>query len=175
MGVETKGLLKGKVDHEEVLNFIQQKYDINAKSHVELTNYGLDSECDWIKEKYDNTGKRLIWSGFIWFYDGEKRRSLFYCYANCNAYCNLEYYAEIGLADMVKSETTYLSIDCYGLSKEIMKEIVTHFGGWIDENSYDDESYYPVVKNTDGTIKPVIRVTMEEICEKFGGVVIITK
>jgi len=171
MGVETKGLLKGKVDHEEVLNFIKQKYDTNAKSYVELTNYGSDSEYDWIKERYDDSGKWLCWNGFISFCDGEMYRSLFYCYTNHNSHHNLDYYDEFGLADMVKSETTYLS----NSSVEIMKEIVAHFGGWIDENDCDYEPYYPVFKNADGTIKPVIRVTMEEIYEKFGGVVIITK
>lgn len=54
-----------------------------------------------------------------------------------------------------------------------MKKIVTEFGGWLDENDCDDEPYYPVDKNPDGSIKPIIRVTMEEINTKFGDTVLI--
>lgn len=61
MGVDTKGLLKGKVLHEEVLNFIKQKYDQNAKSYVKLEDHGIDKNYEWIKERYDTTGKWLTW------------------------------------------------------------------------------------------------------------------
>ena len=54
-----------------------------------------------------------------------------------------------------------------------MRDLVSQFGGWIDENDCDDEDYYPISKDTDGNITPVILVTMEEIYQKFGGVVII--
>jgi len=143
MGIETKALLKGKVEHDEVLDFVKKRYDANAISHVEFTNYGSDSGYDWIKERYDNTGEWLSWSGFISFYDGEKRRSLFYCYVNHNSYRDVDQYARVGLVDMVKSETTYLRI--YNCPKEIMKEIVTHFGGWIDESG--NELYCFMDKN----------------------------
>jgi len=175
MGVDTKGLLRGKVEHEEILNFIRQKFDEGAKSFIELKDYGSDIKHDWIKERYDNTGKWLTWSGFIYFNDGTEDRSIFYCYTNHNSYENLDYYTEYGLEEMVKSETTYLSLSRYGNSKEIMKAIVSHFSGWIDEDDCDNEPYYPVIKNSDGSINPVIRVTMDEIYEKFGGVVLIQK
>jgi hypothetical protein len=175
MGVDTKGLLRGRVKHEEVLNFIRQKFDENAKSCVELKDYGSYTKHDWIRERYDNTGKWLTWSGFIYFNDGTEDWSIFYCYTNNNSYENLDYYNDYGLEDMVKSETTYLSMSCLGKSKEIMKTIVSHFGGWIDENDCDSEPYYPIIKNADGSIKPVIRITMEELYKKFGGVVLIKK
>lgn len=175
MGVDTKGLLKGKVDHEEVLNFIKQKYDQNAKSDVKKCDYGLDAKYEWIKQRYDDSGRWITWSGFITFNDEEDDTSIFYCYTNHNSYENLDYYSEYGLEDMVKSETTYLSMSRFGNSKETIKAIVSHFGGWIDEDDCDNEPFYPIEKNADGTIKPVIRVTMEEIYEKFGGIVIIDK
>ena len=57
---------------------------------------------------------------------------------------------------------------------EIIKEIVAHFGGgWIDENDCDDEDYYPIELNVDGSIKQVQYITMEDVYEKFGSVVII--
>lgn len=75
---------------------------------------------------------------------------------------------------MVEMETTYLSLGCWGNSVDIMKELVAHFGGgWIDENDCDDKEYYPVELNVDKSIKPVQYVTMNDIYEKFGNVVII--
>ena len=53
--------------------------------------------------------------------------------------------------------------------------IVAHFGGgWIDENDCDTKEYYPIELNPDGNIKPVQYVTMNDIYEKFGSVVVIT-
>ena len=76
---------------------------------------------------------------------------------------------------MVESETTYLSLGYWGSSIEIIKEIVAHFGGgWIDENDCDDKEYYPIELDVDGNIKPVQYVTMNDIYEKFGSVVVIT-
>jgi hypothetical protein len=175
MGVDTKGRLKGFITHEEVLNFIKQKYDENAVSYVKLENYGSDKDKEWIKERYDESGNWLSWSGFINFKDDEENRSLFYCYTNHNAYENLEFYSEYGLEDMVKEQTTSISLGFHGNSVDIIKSLVIEFGGWLDENDCDDEQYYPIIKNHDGTIKPVFRVTMNDIYEKFGGVVIIEK
>ena len=77
---------------------------------------------------------------------------------------------------MVEAETTYLSLGFWGNSVEIMKEIIAHFGGgWIDENDCDDKTYYPIMINEDGSIKPVQYITMNDIYEKFGSVVIITE
>ena len=59
---------------------------------------------------------------------------------------------------------------------EIAKEIIAHFGGgWIDENDCDDKLFYPIETNPDGSIKPVQYVTMEDVYEKFGSVVVITE
>lgn len=175
MGVDTKGLLRGKVPHEEVLNFIRQKYDSNAKSFVEKREFNITEDQKWIKEVYGDPSKRVEWSGFIQFKDGTDTRSIFYVYTNINSWENIDYYSSCDLEDMVKSETTYLSLGYGGNSVDIIKSIVSHFEGWIDENDCDDEPFYPIEKNTDGSIKPVIRVTMDEIYEKFGGVVLIQK
>lgn len=64
----------------------------------------------------------------------------------------------------------------WGNSIEIIKEIVAHFGGgWVDENDCDDKEYYPIEVNTDGSVKPIKYVTMKDIYEKFGSVVVITE
>lgn len=175
MGVEVRGKLKGYISPQEVLNFIQQTIDSNAKSYVRIRDCGI-ADYDWIKERYDTTNKWIITNGYIDFTDknGESR-SLFYCYKNVNSYENLEYYSKYGLEDMVKSETTDIMLDCHGESVNVIKSIVTEFGGWIDENDCDNEEYCPIEKDSNGNIKQVFHVTMEDIYEKFGGIVIIDK
>lgn len=175
MGYDTRGRLKGKIEPEMILNYIRQVYDANATMKIDTGDYGPTAVLDFVKEKYDNSGKWIIRSGFITFNDGEDNRSIFYEYDNINTYENLEYYSEYGLEDMVKQETTLVNMSCWKNSVSIIKGIVAEFGGWIDENDCDDEIYYPVEKNPDKSIKPVIRVSMEEIYEKFGGVVLITR
>jgi len=175
MGVEVRGKLKGYISPQEVLNFIQQTIDSNAKSYVRIRDCGI-ADYDWIKERYDTTNKWIIINGYIDFTDKNgELRSLFYCYKNVNSYENLEYYSKYGLEDMVKSETTDIMLDCHGESVNVIKSIVTEFGGWIDENDCDDEEYYPIEKDSNGNIKQVFHVTMEDIYEKFGGIVIIDK
>jgi hypothetical protein len=114
-------------------------------------------------------------SGFISFTHNGEKRSLFYYKSNINTYENLEYYKPDGLEEMVKLETTALSFGCWGSSVEIMREIVSYFGGWVDENDYDDKPFYELQKSDDGSVKPIRYVTMEEVCEMFGEKVIIRK
>lgn len=179
MGCDTHGKIKGYVRHEEIFNFIRQKYDKDATCEVRKKTYCPISECNWKYRVNEHSEDNKNWyslCGSICFkYKGEERR-LFYVYDNLNSFENLEYYSEHGLEDLVKAETTYISLGYWGNSVEIIKEIVAQFGGgWVDENDCDDEVYYPIENNVDGNIKPVIYVTMEDIYEKFGGVVIIHK
>ena len=174
MGVDTKARLKGRVRHEEVLNFIKQKIDRNAVSGVKKDIHKTKITCE--HAKYGNEDDWFSEHGFIYFTSKEgNERSLFYNYENINSFENLKYYEEYGLGDMVKSETTYLSLGFNDEAVEIMRDIVTEFGGWIDENDCDDKEFEPIVKNEDGSIKPVLRVTMQDIYDKFGGIVIIEK
>ena len=43
------------------------------------------------------------------------------------------------------------------------------------KNDCDDKLFYPIETNPDGSIKPVQYVTMEDVYEKFGSVVVITE
>lgn len=179
MGCDTHGKIKGYVRHEEIFNFIRQKYDENAAMSIKKKivyslsgckgEYRLNAHSEDHANWYDICGR-------IDFRYKEEDRSLFYSYSNVNFFENLEYYSEYRLEDMVKSETTYLSLGYWGSSVEIIKEIVAQFGGgWIDKNDCDDQPYEPVEVNSDSSIKPVIHVTMEDIYKQFGGVVIIDK
>lgn len=177
MSVDTCGKIKGFVRHEEILNFIKQKWDKNARDNVEKRINCPISECDWeytINEHSEDNKNWYSIHGFICFKYNDEDRMLFYNYNNLNNYENLEYYSKYGLQEIVKAETTTINLGYWGSSVEIIKELVAYFGGgWIDENDCDDEEYYPIELNNDGSIKPVQYVTMNDIYEKFGGVVII--
>ena len=178
MSVDTHGKIKGFIRHEEILNFIRQKWDKDATDDVKKRITCPISECDWkykINEHSEDNENWYSVHGFICFKYNDEDRMLFYNYSNLNSYENLEFYSKHNLREMVETETTYLSLGYWGSSVEIIKEIVAHFGGgWIDENDCDDKEYYPIELNEDGSIKPVEYVTMEDIYEKFGRVVVIT-
>lgn len=179
MGMDTIGKIKGYIRHEEIFNFIKQKYDKNAKDCVTLNVNRPLNKCNWeytINEHSEDNENWYDISGFIYFDNNGEQRMLFYNYSNINCLENIDYYAEWHLEDMVRSETTHISLGYHGNSVNIIKEIIAHFGGgWIDENDCDDIPYYPVEVNKDGSIKPVVYVTMEDIYDKFGGIVVITQ
>lgn len=178
MGVDTKGKIKGFIRPEEIVNFISQKYDKNVSNHVSVSRVCPISECTWDHNMNEHSEDDKNWydlCGFICFNHNGDSRMLFYHYSNINHLENLNYYKNCGLEDMVRAETTSLSLGMWNNSVEIIKDIVTHFGGgWIDEDDCDSEEYYPIESNPDGSIKPVIKVTMQDIYDKFGGIVFIT-
>jgi len=171
MGADTKGKLKGRIPAEEILNFIRSTYDPEAIL------------SDTNKYYYDDKGKFSINYGnsdittwehtsiFFKEYSGDIRiLSCVYC--DKNYYENLNYYSNLGLGEMVTSETTSISLGYSGESIEIIQSIVSHFGGWVDENDCDDNPYY-YIGCSPIDIKPVIHITRKQLYEKFGGVVII--
>lgn len=145
MSIATIGKLKGHITIEQVLQFVRDTYDKDARIFFRDTTDWDESPA--IKERYDDSGRWIGNTCSIAFNlpdDGE--RMLFYCYENVNFYENLEYYQEHGLGDMVKAETTYISLGCWGHSVDIMKAIVSNFGGWLDENDCDDVVFYEIEK-----------------------------
>lgn len=148
MSVDTHGKIKGFVRHEEILNFIRQKWDKDASDSISKHIICPISKCTW-KYKFnehseDNENYYSLY-GHICFKYNDEDRSLFYCYFNVNSYDNLDYYSKRNLSDMVETETTYLTLSHWGSSVEIIKNIIENFGGgWIDENDCDDKEYYPV-------------------------------
>jgi hypothetical protein len=175
MGVDTRGKLKGHILPEDILNFIKQNIDCKAKMRIK-TSVNKLTKCDDIKEIYDDSKYWITNYGFIYFISKDGNyRSLFYCYNNVNHQEDFDYYSKLGLKDLATSETTSLVLGYDEEAVEIMTEIVTEFGGWIDKNDCDDEPYEPVIKNVNGTIKPVYHVSLNDVYDKFGGVVIIDK
>ncbi len=141
MSVDTKGKLLGHVDENEIVKFIHDNFDRNVSSDVTIFRYSWKAnEKNWIKEVYDYDGGSIYAkSGFIFFKYNGKDKALFYLYNSYNAYENLDYYSEYGLEYMVKSECTDLFLRHNDDSIEIMKEIVSYFGGFLDENDCDAE------------------------------------
>ena len=150
--------LKGHVTSEEILNFVKQKVDPAAVSLVK-------------RLIYRSTG-RFSESGSIVLNSNNEPMAMYYFYMSKNLKGNDDYWDAKGMEKMTE-EYTSLNMDSGEKQIKILREIVHQYGGWIDEDDSDD--FEPVVKNQDGTIKPVFHVSMEDIYEKFGGVVIIDK
>ena len=146
MSCDTMGRIKGYVKHEDIFDFIKQKWDNMATDSVKKDIPIPLSRCDWKYKFNEHSEDDKNWYsifGFIYFkYNGENR-ALFYNYSNLNTFENQEHYAKCGLSKMVEAETTELLIGYNDDSVAIMKEIIAHFGGgWVDENDCDNEEYY---------------------------------
>lgn len=147
MGVDVVLRLKGHITVNQIVKYISENYNF-IKDGTKTYTYGnLDTYGDFVKEHYGDSNKWINVSGFIDFYNiiGTKF-NLFYNYSNMNAYENLEYYSEKGVEEMIKSETTYLSLPKYEDTVEILKGIAQEFGGWLDEDDYDDIPPYWIGK-----------------------------
>ena len=70
MGCDTYGRIKGHIRPENIVNFIRQKWDMNAKNGVSKHIYKPISMCDWNFKINDNCDDRYNWYvdyGFIIF------------------------------------------------------------------------------------------------------------
>lgn len=159
MSVNAVVRLNGSITSEEILSYLKQKVDPKAISRVEKTI---------VTDLY-------IDSGFMFFEQNGNPLSLYYYHTSRNLKENYEYWVDKGLEDMVNTHTTELRMDSSPQGIQILNLLVKEYGGWIDENDSDERYFEPVIKNPDGTIKPVFHVSMEDIYEIFGGVVIIDK
>ena len=151
MTVDTKGLLKGDVSHIEIIEFLKKKFNIENITH----NIVKDAVFTKIYSK-------PIYHGFIQIETKNEHRSMFYISGKPKD----ESYTEVD-----DNEYTYISLGHNELAEDIIGSIVSEFGGYYDRNDCDDEGFIPVEK--EGRFKPIRRVTMKEIYEKFGEVVII--
>ena len=174
MLVDTIAKLRGRVDIEQVSEFIRQNFDTNVKI-IQKTMYPYDGKFikdnqEEITEIYTKAFDRIC--GYIQFKYNDKPYTLFYIYCGYKWPENLEYYKSLGLEEMVMSETTSLMTSCTDDAKLFMEAIVKAFGGWIDYDDCDDEPYIEFKANTNEPIK-VKHITRAELYEKFGCFVII--
>jgi hypothetical protein len=149
MGVDTHGIINRKMDKEEVFNFIRAAFDISAEMRFSSNDRNF---------------------AYILFKDGIEDRQLVVMSSNDR---EINEHSDLEFEDSTQKDYVWLSLGHWGNSIDIMKRIIAHFGGYVDENDCDDEDYYFIPANSEGNIPPIIRVTMKEIYEKFGGIVII--
>lgn len=159
MSVDTKGLLKGRIDIEEVANIIKNKFK---------TEYiKIEKEKDNV---YNIEGKefRSEYGRIFFTYKGDNRILSYYFSTS---------QSDIKQHDEVNQENIYtqISLGYWGDSEKIITEIVKEYGGYIDKNDCDDIDYEPIEVDSNGNIIPVIHVTMTDIYEKFGAIVVIDK
>lgn len=148
MGISTNVILKGHITPDQIAKYIKE----NIYKDVTIDDKCYVPECmpymnHLVREFYDDSNMPTMWAGYIHFVSEKNNpRDLFYFYANYNSYENLEFYSKYNLEDSVKCEKTVLRLSYDEEAIEIMKGIVSEFGGWIDENDHDNELYYFVNK-----------------------------
>jgi len=146
MSTDTKGIINKKVSSEEVYNFIYTKIDSSAEFNKD--DFGGRIAVDRIY--FQNRTMSIICD-----HDSER-----------NEYKGLDFTDD-------DKNYVWLSLGYRGDSIDIMKKIINHFGGYVDENDCDDEGFYYIPTNPEQDVPMVIRATMKDVYEKFGGVVII--
>ena len=150
MSVDTRGYIKGWVSDKEIVKLLKYMYGVNAVSEVKDYTKEYLSDIKWPVHKFHYEGKdtkHWEFHGFINFEmpNGEKRQ-LFYHYSNAMDKSDDAYYISKGLEKMVFSDRTYICLGCWGSSKEIIRGIIEHYGGWFDENDCDDKSFVYIRK-----------------------------
>ena len=158
MSAETYGKIKGYVKHEDIVEYIRTHYD--SKAFAEYTGGCFGKHKDTALSEYitrggvindhseDNEFAYNI-SGFIHFISRGEKRQLFYNYRNFRfpvddyePKCEAE-------REAFGCETTTISLGFWGDSVEIVKNIVTGFGGgWIDENDSDNKPFHYIEPST---------------------------
>ena len=148
MSVDTKAYLKGAIHDRKVMQVLHNKLGaVSVCSRVESKVQNIDDIGNWPHHHFGSVTDYVTRSGFIDFtMPNGDIRMVFYYYTNCWASSDDQSYIEDGLEKMVSSDRTYLSLGYWGDSVDIMKAIVEEFGGWLDENDCDDETYYYIRK-----------------------------
>lgn len=124
MSVDTKGIIKGKVNPKEIYNIICDLYDEEAIYNIDNEN-SRNEEC-----------------GFICFKDGKDQRQI-YVSTDTNEKWKEKYLLDSG----IDKDYVYLSLGMWNNSVEIISNIVKNFGGYIDENDCDEIGYVYIPKD----------------------------
>lgn len=129
--------LNGKISPDEVANVINEKCGKNTVLYVQEYDYGKIPTDIGIEGTYDNSDHWKSENGFIELVDNEN--AVFYSYTNLKDYQKALTHPE--LADMITTETTYLSMGYTKQAQKMLKEIAEEFGGWLgsdnEENQYE--------------------------------------
>lgn len=140
MSVDTKVNLLGHVTVPTLLDFLKDHHPVSDVCHTEHEMLPEAIQSDY--KKYDDE-KWYADYGFIFFdMPNGQKKCLFYSYSNVNFCNNAGCQYPLELKKIIESETTCLSLGYDEAGIQLMKEIVSYFGGWIDENDSDEEGFY---------------------------------
>lgn len=180
MSVCTRALLKGKINPEDIANFILQHYNLEPDKvkvcDMFTDSIKLEDKLKPIKMYGNSTDFWNTDRTHIVFnnpFNKTTHRSLFYYYSNC------VFKDEDGSHITSQYETTYISLSYNPEAVSIIKAITAYFGGWMDENDCDGVGYTTIPKyfsdfkneGENDEIKPVFYFTIEELQEHFDGIV----
>ena len=137
MSVDTIARHRGKVTHEEIIEFVKEKFNCKVRTGIHTEHYEFPNVP--IFANYNNSKTWDTTSGYIDLIiddTGERNRSIYYSYGNLNLHENYLYYSKNHpeLVEMVCAETTYLSLGHNEQAIKIIGTIVDEFGGWFCES-----------------------------------------
>ena len=157
MAAETKGLLEGELEIEDIANIIKHKFNCDLELKQNSTFYYFN---DIGKRVYDK-------SGYIIFnINNEKFMAHYYFTSN-----QLENYNNLNI-DLSK-EYTQILFDYREKTPKIMKLIVEETGGYIVDNTDENDKFKIVTKNKSFDIPDVLHLSLKDIYDRFGNYVII--
>ena len=130
--------LNGKISPEIVANIINEKCGKNTVSYVQEYDYGKIPTDIGIEGTYDNSDHWKSENGFIELVNDEN--AVFYSYTNLKDYQKALTHPE--LADMITTETTYLSMGYTKQAQKMLTEIAEEFGGWLGSDNEENQYKY---------------------------------
>lgn len=145
MSVDTHAYIDGNVTLWYILQYLRRTYgDAETENLVDRPgDFFANLEDERIV--FDNSDREFTSYGSIRFTCDDGERQLFYSYSNNKFREDAENELNWHPEELVMSETTFLSLGCWGSSVDIMKGILEYFGGgWLDENDCDDIGPYRV-------------------------------
>lgn len=145
MGKDTCVRLKGHVTQQQIIEFLNSiGYLADDKTNIYPLTFDVNDN-----RLYSNATSICCnheESGFIRICKNEESSVIFYLYPVqtltedvMSTYVN--YPDRPDLLIMESSDTTFLDMRYSEDNLDLMKTICEHFGGWIDENDCDDETY----------------------------------
>lgn len=148
MTSKTKGyIIDDELELVEIYDFVKQHLDPNAKLNEYANRFGEVREVA-IYFHYKNDERRL----FCMDHNGRE-------------------FSKNG----AKHRMIIMDLDFWGSSVEIMKGIVSFFGGYLEENDCDEEDAYHLDADKKVTIgqENIIKITRSELNRRLGGTVVI--
>lgn len=145
MTAKTHGYITKEIELEQLYQFVLKYFDPSAKINRYENRFGESNEM-----------------AVYFTYKGEERRLFTMVYKSRK-------FSKSG----EKHRMIFLDLDYWGHSVEIMRSVLSFFGGWLDENDCDNEEPYYIEVQADGVTPNIIKITRSELNRRLGGMVVI--